>query len=92
MAVGQNQRYHVGAFGAPPILASFSWGLVDVHRGYGDLTHGRICVANVSGVSSIAVHVYGSMYVHAYRCHTYYTLYMCTHITPVYMCVSTREQ
>ena len=37
LAVGQNQRYHVG-LGAPPILVYFSqdW---DVHWGYKALTH-----------------------------------------------------
>ena len=40
MAVGQNQRYHVGV-GAPPNLVDFSraW---DVHWGYEILTHGHM--------------------------------------------------
>ena len=37
MAMGQNQWYHIG-IGAPPILVYFG-GDVDVHWGYGVLTH-----------------------------------------------------
>ena len=41
IAMGQNQRYHFWV-GAPPILVYLSWDL-DVHWGYGTLTHGQLC-------------------------------------------------
>ena len=53
MAVGQNQWYHFGV-GAPPILV-YSSGDLDIHWGYGFLTHGHMSTLSMPPFASLSL-------------------------------------